>query len=164
MYTNRVKNFKSFLTLAAMVLIFGPVAPFVQCVFAEAETAAGQATLYQRLGGYDGISTFVDTAFPKVAGHPKLEKFFTGHSDDSKYRQRQLIIEFLCRETGGTCVYTGRPMNTVHAGLQITQEDWTTFTKIISSTLTELKVSDADKNELLGLFEKRFKPEIVEKP
>jgi hemoglobin len=120
-------------------------------------------TLYERIGGYDAIAKFVDTAFPRVAADPKLARLFKGHSTDSKYRQRQLIVEILCRETGGPCVYTGRPMGPVHRGLEITEDDWATFIKIITGAMDELKWRDAEKKQLLDLFERRFKSDVVEK-
>jgi hypothetical protein len=70
-------------------------------------STAPASDLYARLGGYDFIASFVDTAFPRVAGHPQLSRLFQGHSQDSQIRQRQLIIDALCQATGGPCAYTG---------------------------------------------------------
>ena len=39
---------------------------------AQSQQQSGSKTLYQRLGGYDSIAAFVDTAFPRVATDPKL--------------------------------------------------------------------------------------------
>ncbi len=128
--------------------------------------AAGQSkprTLYHRLGGYDAIAAFVDTAFPRVASNDKLARLFKGHSTDSKYRQRQLIIDLLCKETGGPCLYTGRPMKPVHVGLEISEDDWNTFLRIIADTMDELKWPAAEKKEFLDIFQRRFKPDVVEK-
>ncbi len=44
--------------------------------------------------------------------------FLTGHSDDSKKRIRQLIVQQLCEATGGPRVYT---MKTSRGGLGITE-------------------------------------------
>ena len=66
--------------------------------------------LYRRLGGYDAIAGFVDFAFPRVAGHPALAHFFIGHSHESKYRQRQLIVDKICSALQGPVVYIGRPL------------------------------------------------------
>jgi hemoglobin len=118
--------------------------------------------LYGRLGGYDFIAKFVDTAFPRVASNPQLRRLFQGHSQDSQLRQRQLIVDALCQGTGGPCIYTGRPMKSVHTGLGISAADWTTFVGILASTLDELKVQRAEKNELLDLLERRFKGDVVD--
>ena len=124
--------------------------------------AAPAASLYARLGGYDFIAKFVDTAFPRVAGHPQLRRLFQGHSQDSQLRQRQLIIDALCLGTGGPCAYTGRAMKPVHTGLGITAADWTTFVGILRGALEELKVQPAERKEFLDLLEHRFRPDVVE--
>jgi hemoglobin len=119
-------------------------------------------TLYARLGGYDFVATFVDTAFPKVASHPQLRRLFQGHSRDSQVRQRQLIIDALCQAAGGPCAYTGRPMKPVHTGLGITADDWSVFAGILSGVLEQLKVQPVERQEFLDLLEHRFKPDVVE--
>ena len=119
-------------------------------------------TLYSRLGGYDGIAKFVDTAFPRVATHAQLRRLFQGHARDSQVRQRQLIVDALCQACGGPCAYTGRAMKPVHTGLGITSSDWTVFIGILGGALEELKVSPSDRKEFLGLLERRFRPDVVE--
>lgn len=155
-----LKRLNIFKTIMVAVWTTGTL---VATLMAQSPLQPGSKTLYQRVGGYDAIATFVDTAFPRVATDPKLARLFKGHSTDSKYRQRQLIIDILCRETGGPCVYTGRPMGPVHRGLEITEDDWTAFLKIITGTLDELKWADTEKKELLEIFQRRFKPDVVEK-
>ena len=121
-------------------------------------------TLYKRLGGYDVIAAFVDTAFPRVAAHPALRRLFEGHSLESKVRQRQLIVDILCQATGGPCFYTGRAMKPVHAGLGITGAEWSTFIGIIGTALDDLRVPTSEKRELLQIFAQRFRPDVVEQP
>jgi len=122
----------------------------------------GTHTLYQRLGGYDFIAKFVDTAFPRVASQPQLHRLFVGHSIDSQMKQRQLIVDALCHATGGPCIYIGRAMVPLHEGLHITDSDWTEFMKIITGTLVELKVPAAEQREWVAMFDQKFKPDIVE--
>jgi hemoglobin len=105
----------------------------------------------------------VDTAFPRVAGDPQLRCSFQGHSQDSQFRQRQLIVDALCQGTGGPSVYTGRAMKPVHTGLGITAADWTIFVGILSGALDELKVQPSERKELFDLLERRFRPDVVEK-
>jgi hemoglobin len=124
----------------------------------------GADTLYQRLGGYDAIAGFVDTAFPRVGAHPELAHLFRGHAQDSQLRQRQLIVDMLCEATGGPCVYIGRPMQPVHTGLGITSAQWQTFIGIISATASERGFGEAEKRKFLEIFATRFRPDVVEKP
>jgi hemoglobin len=129
-----------------------------------AQPALAAETLYKRIGGYDAIAGFVDTAFPRVASDPELAHLFRGHSQDSQFRQRQLIVDALCQAAGGPCVYIGRPMKPVHVGLGITGAQWNTFMRIISNTANERKFAEVDKTEFLDLFARKFRPDIVEKP
>jgi hemoglobin len=128
------------------------------------DMASAADSLYKRLGGYDAIAGFVDTAFPRVASNPQLTHLFRGHSVDSQRRQRQLIVDAICEASGGPCLYTGRDMKPVHVGLGITEAQWTTFMTIISTAATERGFGDAEKAEFVALFAKRFKPVVVEKP
>jgi hemoglobin len=124
--------------------------------------SAPARTLYQRIGGYDFIAKFVDTAFPRVATQPQLHRLFVGHSIDSQMKQRQLIVDALCQATGGPCIYIGRPMGPLHDGLHITASDWTEFMKIIDGTLVELKVPTGEQRDWNAMFEQKFRPHVVE--
>lgn len=126
--------------------------------------ATAAESLYRRLGGYDAIAGFVDTAFPRVAAHPELNHLFRGHSVDSQMRQRQLIVDSLCQAAGGPCLYTGRAMKPVHVGLGITGAQWETFMQIIQTATDERKFGAAEKKEFLELFAKQFRPVVVERP
>jgi len=129
----------------------------------RAPSPAPARSLYARLGGYDFVAKFVDTAFPRVASHPQLRRLFQGHSKDSQMRQRQLIVDALCQSAGGPCAYTGRAMKSVHSGLGITETDWTVFMSILTGALEELKVRPPERKEFLDLLEQRFKAGVVEK-
>lgn len=122
---------------------------------------AGKETLYAQIGGYDFLARFVDTAFPRVAADPRLQRFFRGHSTDSQIRQRQLIIDALCSATGGPCMYIGRDLTNVHQGLGITADDWTAFMEIIRDTLTELKLDPGLLEEFVQMFELRLRATVV---
>jgi hemoglobin len=126
------------------------------------QTQSTPPSLYQRVGGYDFIARFVDTAFPRVAAHPQLRRMFQGHSVDSQLRQRQLIVDALCKEMGGPCLYLGRPMKPLHEGLRITDSDWNVFMEIIGAALVELKVPERERADWTSLFTRVFRPGVVE--
>jgi predicted SnoaL-like aldol condensation-catalyzing enzyme/truncated hemoglobin YjbI len=121
-----------------------------------------EATLYKRLGGYDAICGFVDLAFPKVAAHPNLEKYFIGHATESKFRQRQLIIDKLSNTLQGPTIYLGRPLEAVHKGLGITAEEWNSFMNILTVAMDERGIKGKEKADFTDLFEKVFRPLTVE--
>jgi hemoglobin len=146
-------------TVAAVVTLTWALA-----VPGQAGDRPANQSLYTRLGGYDGLARFVDTAFPRIAGHPQLRRLFQGHGQDSQVRQRQLVIDAFCQATGGPCAYTGRAMKPVHTGLGITESDWAVFAGIVNTAWDELKASPADRDAFLALLERQFKADVVEKP
>jgi hemoglobin len=159
MRTRLIRHAAAAAATALMAVSFGIPAA------AQSSGGAGSKgpTLYQRVGGYDRIAAFVDTAFPRVATHPDLMHLFRGHSMDSNVRQRQLIIDRLCHDTGGPCAYTGRPLTTVHENLKITAAQWEVFMKIIEQTARELTIVDPERREFLEIFHGRYRGETVDR-
>jgi len=122
---------------------------------------AQQPSLYKRLGGYDALAAVTDDFIGRMAADKALSRFFVGHSKDSLGRIRQLVVDQLCAATGGPCVYIGRDMKTAHAGMGITEADWTAAVGHLTATLDKFKVPEKEKNEVLGAVSS-FKKDIVE--
>jgi predicted SnoaL-like aldol condensation-catalyzing enzyme/truncated hemoglobin YjbI len=120
------------------------------------------ASLYKRMGGYDAIAGFVDLAFPRVASNPELAKFFAGHADDSKVRQRQLIIDKLASTLQGPTIYLGRPLESVHKGLGITRDEWEIFMQILTQAMDESCINGEEKEDLVYIFQNVFRSVTVE--
>ena len=119
-------------------------------------------SLYQRLGGYDAIAAVVDDFVGRLITDKQFERFFVGHSNDSKKRIRQHIVDQFCAGAGGPCLYTGRTMKDSHAGLGITEAEWDASAKHLVATLDKFKVPEAEQKELLA-FVTGLKADIVEK-
>lgn len=126
-------------------------------------TFAQEATLYKRLGGYDALAAVTDDFLGRLAGDPKLGKFFDGHSKDSLGRVRQLVVDQLCAATGGPCIYLGRDMKTVHTGLGITGAEWELAVVHLKATLDKFKVPQREREEVLDAIS-GMEGDIVEKP
>lgn len=129
---------------------------------APTRAVAQEQSLYQRLGGYNAIAAVTDDFIGKLATDPQFTKFFAGHSNDSKGRIRQHIVNQLCLATGGPCIYTGRDMKTSHAGLGITTADWDHSVELLVGTLDKFKVPEREKGELLAALTP-LKKDIVER-
>ncbi len=123
---------------------------------------SAEKSLYLRLGGYDAVAAVVDDFMKRLGDDPMLARFFTGHSDDSKMRIRQLIVDMVCQATGGPCYYMGRDMKVTHRGLGITEQDWEASVRHLVGTLDKFKVPKKEKEELLTLVG-GMKSEIVDK-
>ena len=123
---------------------------------------AQEKSLYERVGGYNALAAVVDDFIGRLVGDKQFEKFFIGHSVDSKKRIRQHILDQFCAATGGPCVYTGRDMKTTHGGLGITEADWDAAAKHLAASIDKFKVPAKEKGELLA-FVTSLKKDIVEK-
>ena len=119
-------------------------------------------SLYERLGGYNAVAAVVDDFVGRLVTDKQFERFFVGHSTDSKKRIRQHIVDQLCAAAGGPCVYTGRTMKDSHAGLGITEAEWDAAAKHLVASLDKFKVPEPEKRDLLA-FVTSLKADIVEK-
>ncbi|MDT4966215.1 MAG: hemoglobin [Acidobacteriota bacterium] len=120
-------------------------------------------SLYKRLGGYDALAAVTDDFIMRLATDKSLGRFFTGASKDSQKKIRTHVVDLLCEATGGPCIYIGRTMKVSHAGLGITEADWTTAAKHLGDTLDKFKVPAAEKAEVFKIVG-TLKADIVEKP
>jgi hemoglobin len=119
-------------------------------------------SLYDRLGGYNAVAAVVDDFVGRLVTDKQFERFFVGHSTDSKKRIRQHIVDQLCAAAGGPCIYTGRTMKDSHVGLGITDAEWDAAAKHLVASLDKFKVPEPEKKDLLA-FVTSLKGDIVEK-
>lgn len=123
--------------------------------------AAQDRNLYQRLGGYDAIAAVVAEFADKLFKDPKLEKFFSGMSSDTRRRFKQHNIELVCNATGGPCEYLGRSMPEAHQGSGIKDADFDQVAGHLVTTLDKFKVPKKEKDELLAIIG-GLRPAIVQ--
>lgn len=129
---------------------------------ASAQDGQMKKSLYDRLGGYDAVAAVVDDFVGRLVTDKQFERFFTGHSTDSKKRIRQHIVDQFCSAAGGPCIYTGRTMKDSHAGLGISEAEWDAGAKHLVASLDKFKVPEQEKKDLLA-FVNSVKADIVEK-
>jgi hemoglobin len=108
------------------------------------------SSLYKRLGGYDAIAAVADDLLGRMAADPQLKVYSRGQSNDTKKRQRQLLVDFLCAAFGGPAIYTGRSLKVVHEGLKISQSEWDVFVKHALATLDRFGVSGREREEVVA--------------
>jgi len=111
-----------------------------------APAAAGKS-LFERLGGKPAIEAVVASFVGRTTSDPRIKHRF--HNTDATELKR-LLVEFVCKATGGPCEYTGRDMKTAHAGMDLVDEEFTALVEDLVGALDELKVPEAEKKELLA--------------
>lgn len=94
------------------------------------------SSIYDRIGGEQGIASLVDQFYAKVLGDPELKSYFEGHSMD---KLRAMQREFFAMATGGPIVYSGRPLRQVHHHMAISRHEFQRFTDHLIATLDEFK-------------------------
>ena len=109
---------------------------------------APNASLYQRLGGQDGVAKIVEETITTVAADPRTNRSF--QKVDMK-RLKAKIAEQLCALTDGGCKYSGDNMKQSHAGLNITEAEFYVMVQILRDVL-DRRVGDREKNELLKIL------------
>ena len=139
--------------------------PFVFLVLAAlcAGSAAAQApvvqkeTLYESLGGRDGVDRLAAAAVRHVMGDLRINLFFeNGNPDES----RRLVAEQICAISGGPCSYTGRSMEEAHSGMNLIDADFDAFMQDVAAAMDETQVAPDARQRLLALFE-AMRPQVV---
>ena len=120
-----------------------------------------QKSLYDRLGGYDGITAFVDDLLPRLQTDPQLGRFWENRGDDGIEREKQLLIDYLCSNAGGPVYYTGRDMKVSHKGMNISESDWAIFLEHAGATMGVLQVPQQECDDVVA-FVLSLKDDIVE--
>ena len=122
-----------------------------------------EKTLYERLGGYDGISAVVEDFLDRLHKDPMFDRFGHGRSMNSLQRTKQLVKDQICWLTDGPCAYIGRDMASAHQGLGITQQEWDAAAQHLQASLVKLKAGEKEQKELMAIVDK-LKEDIIEKP
>jgi hemoglobin len=120
-----------------------------------------EITLYERLGGYDGITVFVEDLLPRLQSDSQLGRFWQNRGDDGIKREKQLLIDYLSSNAGGSIYYTGRNMKLSHVGMKISESDWSVFMKHAGDTMKALNVPQQECDNVVA-FVLSLKDDIVE--
>jgi hemoglobin len=114
---------------------------------AAATAPAAPNELYDRLGGQRAIVAVVDDFIGRVAADSRIKLRF---ANTDIPQLKQFLVEFVCMATGGPCKYTGRDMETSHAGMEVVDEEFAALVEDLAATLDKFKVPAKEKNALLG--------------
>jgi hemoglobin len=120
-----------------------------------------QKSLYERLGGYDGIAAFANNLLGRLRGDAQLGRFWENRGDDGIAREEQLLIDYLCFNAGGPVYYTGRDMKTSHVGMKISESDWSVFLGHAGDTMKALEVPQQECDDVVT-FVLSLKDDMVE--
>lgn len=138
----------------------GLLVSVMACSTDQATAVSKPASLYDRLGGKPAITAVVDDFVSNVANDARINGRFAG-TDIPKLKG--LLVDQVCGAAGGPCVYKGRDMKTMHAGMGISSAEFSALVEDLVVTFNKFKVPKTEQNELLGLLGP-MKSDIVEAP
>ena len=111
--------------------------------------AEGEKSLYDSIGGNDGVSTVIDNFLTNVGGDDRINARFSGADMDNL---RRLLIEQVCEATGGPCAYSGMSMLDTHKGMGITEDEFGALAGQFSAAMNTAGVSQEDHDTIMGVL------------
>ena len=113
--------------------------------------AGGRAddSLYQRLGGEQGVDRLVEELLDEVYADRRIAFLFEG---SDRLNLHAVIVEQVCAETGGPCTYQGLDMRAAHSGLDIRHDEFDAFVEDLIVAMERMGVATPTQNRLLAIF------------
>ena len=136
--------------LVAVVLAF--IALFAlleQPAFAE-DAGATSASLYERLGSWDGIEQIVKDTIANHQKNPAISHYF---ADVDTSTLAGHVTAFFAAGTGGPSKYEGRDMTTTHADMGLSGADFDSAVADVLRALDQNGIGEAEKVEVSAILE-----------
>jgi hemoglobin len=144
----------------------------------DGSSEPAKRTLFERLGGNDGLTAIVNDFVPRAIADPRVNWTRNGvthggfmgmnakssawdPTPGAQFALKRHMVEFLAVATGGPTKYNGKEMKTAHAGMQITNTEFDAAVGDFKATLDKLAVPTAEQKEILAILEST-RPQIVE--
>ena len=125
---------------------------FAPAVAGCAALIGREASLYDRLGGREGISGVVDDFVVNVTADNRIKERFAVLKPAEVFKLKSNLSDLICQAAGGPCGYFGKDMKTTHTGMKITETEWNATVEALVKALDKRKVGDKEKQELLALL------------
>jgi hemoglobin len=105
-----------------------------------------EETLYERLGGNDGIRAVVDDFYDRLQEDDELGPFF---EDADMERLRKTQTDFLCEAAGGPETYDATPVGEAHLHVPFTPAHIQRAVDLLSESLEEFDVPEDDAGKVI---------------
>lgn len=122
-----------------------------------------EPTLYERMGGLQGVEGFVDVLMANVAAETAVSNssMLRTHTplltDPDKparlARLRNNFINQMGEATGGPLKYTGLSMLSAHKGMMITEKEWSVWRQAADASMEANKLGTQEKAELAAILD-----------
>lgn len=121
---------------------------------AKDSTKNAPKSLFERLGGVEGITLIVDDVIEAHMNNPEIKEIFIPYKEQPERLAsiRQHTIDFFSAGSGGPVEYKGRDMPTTHKGMNITAHQYMCVVDDILSVLAEHEIDEESKKDVLAIL------------
>lgn len=118
------------------------------------EKKANEKSLYERLGGTEGIAAIVDEIVEAHMTNPAIKARFLPLKNDPVHftEVRQHLIEFFVMGSGGPSQYSGKDMHSAHVGMNINQGEYMSVMDDVLNALDKKNVDEQSKKDVLAIL------------
>jgi hemoglobin len=111
-------------------------------------------TLFERLGGRDGISNIVDHTVENHMNNPSVNARFLPLKDKPEQLAiiKQHTIDFFSMGSGGPAAYKGKDMVTAHTGMNISPAEYLHVMDDIFAALDKNSIDEDSKKDVLSIL------------
>ena len=114
---------------------------------ALAEDAPADDSVYQALGGREGLKAIVADLLNLVVADDRIKKQFV---DADMEHLAMRLNEQLCVLSGGPCTYGGKDMKTIHADQHVNNAQFNALAEDLQSAMDKHHVPARAQNKLLA--------------
>lgn len=106
-------------------------------------------TLYDDLGGNDGVTGVVDQFLWNLADDERVNAYFV-ESNIERFRGK--LIEYICQVADGPCVYSGDNMVRTHANMRVTVAAFNVTVESLILAMETQGIATGVQNRLLKVL------------
>lgn len=127
---------------------------FLACLLVACAHTRTSASLYDRLGQYEGIDGLVTELIYVIAQDERVKPRYKGVNME-KFKKG--LSDYICEKAQGPCKYTGDSMQVVHAGHNYTNTEFNAIVGNLIVAMERKKIPTGTQNELLALLAPDYK-------
>jgi hemoglobin len=110
-----------------------------------------QAPLFERLGGREAVAAVVEKAIANHFDNPAISTRFD-HATQTVDVLVEHAVEFFCTGLTGVPSYRGRPLAEAHAGMNISEQEFTAALDDIVEAMVAVGIGPTERHEVLGIL------------
>ena len=130
------------------------IAALIFSMFTGCAQQQKEASLFDRLGGTEGITSIVDDVVATHQENPTIKAVFLPYNDEPERLAviKKHTVDFFSAGGGGPIQYTGRDMPTAHKGMNISPAEYMAVVDDIMLVLDQHNIDEETKKDVLAIL------------